>query len=89
MNTVYFTVYNGYYVSKINLKSGEIEYTLSEDDRLWFDVETANTIEKYLKRDWRIAYARHIDEEFPQMIKKLVEQGIISDVGCYKCYNSK
>ncbi len=49
MNTYYFEVCSGYYLSEIS--SGQkITYSLNEDDKLWFNERQAKKIEKLLKK---------------------------------------
>lgn len=89
MKSIYFEVYNGYYLTGISLKTGEIKYSLNEDDRLWFSEEDATNIENILRNE--LSYARCVDKEFPMLLNNLKTKGIIDDEYislCYRCYGN-
>lgn len=89
MKSIYFEVYNGYYLTDISLKKGKIQYSLNEDDRLWFSEEDATNIENILRLSNNLPYARCVDKEFPKLLNNLKAKGVIDDAyisSCYRCY---
>lgn len=90
MKTIYFTVFNGYYLSGINFDNHEITYSLNEDYRLWFDEEDAYEVEKLLKDTRVLHFQKRFDLDFPEMLIELRDKGIIDDEyinSCYRCLN--
>ena len=89
MKDIYFEVYFGHYLSGISKRKKEISYSLSEDDRLWFDKEQAEHIEKLLREVFQIQYCKKEDKEFVELLQDYLAKGIIDEdylEGCYKCY---
>jgi len=87
MNIIYFEIFNGFYLSDVNLVKKEISYSINEDDRLWFDGVKADIVENMLTSHLNMKYRRLEDESFVQMISNYLEKGIMSRdeiLGCYK-----